>query len=188
MWLTGGVYHDWATFLERWSSGDSGDSGGIGGLPRVDPEELNAETLVRLAHRIVDAMTKRLQTWCDLLTRAIAAAPDEFSAGRALAQARTGLRSVRALADHPSLPAELRDRLQEMVDRQVVAAQQMLEDDLARMSAGSADPRLVESRRRTIRDNPLTAVFNDTAASHCRPADWFLDPAAPTHRRIIIDQ
>jgi hypothetical protein len=183
MWLTGGVYHDWAAFLERWASGDST---GIDRLPPVRPEELTADTLNRLAQRIADALGSRLRTWSDQLARAMAAGADEFSVGRALTQARAGLRSMRALAGHPALSAELREQLQEMVDRQVVAGQQMLEDDLDRLRAASADPRRVEARRRTLRENSLTAVLDEAAPWPVGPAEWLVDPAAPSRRRPII--
>jgi hypothetical protein len=183
MWLTGGVYHDWATFLDRWAGGDST---GIDRLPPVRPDDLNADTLARLVQRITGAVSMRLHAWSEQLARAMAAAGDEFSAGRALAQARTGLRAVRALADHPSLPVELREKLGEAIDRQVVAGQRMLEDDLDRRRTESADPRGIEARRRTIRDNALTAVLEDAQSRPADPPDWAIDPTAPTRRRPII--
>lgn len=188
MWLSGGTYHDWAGFLGRWATGDAT---GIELLPVVDPAELNPETLVRLTDRLTGALSTRLQDWADRLTRSMAAETDEFSVGRALAQARAGLHSIRALADHRALPEELRRRLVEIVDRQIRSTQVALEDDLDRFAARGVSSRIVEARRRTIRDNPLTAVLSQppgpAVESGPGSTEWMLDPAAPRHRRVILD-
>ncbi|HST86659.1 MAG TPA: hypothetical protein VLL08_33280 [Kineosporiaceae bacterium] len=203
MWLTGGTYHEWAVFLDRWTAGDAA---GIDDLPRVDPSELNAETLVRLTDRIFSALATRLQTWADRMTRAMAAESDEFSVGRALTQARQGLQAIRVLAAHPALPDDLRRQLSDLIDRQIEAAQDSLETDLSRLTSSGVPRRVVEARRRTIRDNRLTAVLADpgsgiTTATTAETAagttagttmaaggaDWLGDPTAPRRRRVILD-
>jgi hypothetical protein len=202
MWLTGGTYHAWAVFLDRWTVGDAA---GIDDLPRVDPSELNAETLVRLTDRIFSALATRLQTWADRMTRAMAAESDEFSVGRALTQARQGLQAIRALAAHPALPDDLRGQLSDLIDRQIEAAQDSLETDCGRLASSGVPARIVEARRRTIRDNRLTAVLADpssattagnsagsptgspTGSTAVGGADWLGDPTAPRRRRVILD-
>jgi hypothetical protein len=183
MWLTGGTYQSWAEFLERWAKGDDT---GFDRLPKVDPGELNAETLVRLADRLVTVMAARLQDWADRLTRAMAAESGEFGVARALTQARTGLRSVRRLAAHPGLPEDLRARLGEMVDRQIASSQDQLEADLTRMAAGGVSLRQIDARRRTVRENRLTAVLAEPAATGPEPARSN-DSAGSAGRQIIIN-
>lgn len=183
MWLSGGAYQAWATFLERWAQGDAA---GMDRLPVVDPEKLNAETMTRLANRLVDALSTRLQAWADSLTRALSAESDEFSVGRSLTQARVGLVAVRSLAGHPGLPEELRRQLLDIVDRVVESAQQQLEKDVDRLGQ-LAGYRQMEARRRTIRDNSLTAA-PDVAPDASAPAPdaWYVDPGVRTPRRIIV--
>lgn len=185
MWVRGGLYDEWAAFLERWAHGDDA---GAERLPVLDPTLLRADTLERLVQRITDAISARLQDWADRLVADLAAAGDEFSQGRALAQARTGLRAIRLLAQHPSLPADLRSRLLEMVDRQVASFQQSLEEQTSR-DAGFSNRSQIEARRRALRQNPLTAVLQDSAPEAAvRPQDdWFVDPTRRPTRRIVTD-
>lgn len=186
MWSTGGAYNDWAAFLDRWAAGETMDSTQ---LPVLEPADFAGDTWERLVRRLTDALSRRLQSWADGLSRAMAESTDEFSVGRALGQARSGLRSVRALAQHPGLPQDLRDRLVDLVDRQVRSAQQSLEEQVDRMrSSGVAAPH-VEARRRTIRDNPLTAATAEQPATSAAAAtgDWFVDPFATGRRRVILD-
>ena len=182
MWLRGGLYDEWARFLERWAEGDDA---GMGTLPDIDPALLQADTLDRLVRRIVDALSQRLQAWADALVRDLSSAGDEFSAGRALTQARAGLRNIRLLARHPGLPEPLRDRLLELVDGQVRSMQESLEDQLTR-SAGVNDRPAVEARRRALRENALIAVLAEPAApAGAERDDWFVDPALPPRRRVV---
>jgi hypothetical protein len=190
MWLRGGLYDEWASYLERWAQGNDA---GLDRLPVLDPALLRADTLDRLVRRITDAISARLQDWADRLVADLGAAGDEFSQGRALAQARTGLRNVRLLARHPALPADLRARLLEMVDRQVISFQQSLEEQTSR-DAGFGNRSQIEARRRALRQNPLTAVLHESAPDESAPAaapqardDWFVDPTRRPTRRIVTD-
>ncbi|GAA2244712.1 MULTISPECIES: hypothetical protein [Kitasatospora] len=178
----GGSYQAWADHLERWSKGEPVDGAG---LPPLAPADFPADTLERLQVRITDALDRRLQRWADALVAAMNAADDEFAAGRALAQARGGLHQARSLAAHPGLPAELRERLSGILDDTARRIQQDLENDLVRLAAQGADPRFVEARRRTLRDNPLTAVIAQTPPAD--PGGWSYDPTAVPRRRIITD-
>ncbi|MGH4020782.1 MAG: hypothetical protein ACRDT0_16465 [Pseudonocardiaceae bacterium] len=186
MWSGGGTYNGWATFLERWGAGEATDSTH---LPPLEPADFTGDTWERLVLRLTDAISRRLRSWADALTRAMAESTDEFTVGRALSQARSGLRAVRDLAQHPGLPQDLRDRLVDLVDRQVDSAQQSLEEQVDRMRSNGVDAQLVEARRRTIRDNPLTAVAATQQATSPAPTtgDWFVDPAGTGRRRVILD-
>ncbi|MER7673392.1 hypothetical protein ABTY61_33705 [Kitasatospora sp. NPDC096128] len=176
----GGAYHAWADFLERWSAGEPVDDTGLPALTRADFPE---DTWQRLGARIREALQQRLQAWADALVAAVNAADDEFAAGRALAQARTGLHRIRALAGHPQLPADLREKLTAIIDEQTRRAQQDLEHELERRASREQDQQAVDARRRTLRDNPLTAVI--TATPPADPGGWSYDPADGPRRRIV---
>lgn len=195
LWGGGGGYQLWADHLERWAAG--GDGGGVGGAefpapPALAPEDLPTDSWERLLDRITTAVNRRLQDWADALTAALSAAPDEFSAGRALAQSREGLRQIRALAAHPALPADFRTRLSATLDQRTRQLQQDIEADVDRLAALGEDPRLIEARRRTVRDNRLTAVLDEpplppgAAAVPTGPA-WAYDPAGGARRRVVRD-
>lgn len=186
MWSSGGTYNGWASFLQRWGAGEATDSTH---LPPLEPGDFTSDTWERLVLRLTDAISCRLQSWAEALSRAMAESTDEFTVGRVLSQARSGLRSIRDLAQHPSLPEDLRNRLVDLVDRQVVSAQQSFEEQVERMRSGHVDAQLVEARRRTIRDNPLTAVATTQQATSAAPTtgDWFVDPAGTGRRRVIVD-
>ena len=186
MWVRGGLYDEWAGFLDRWSHGDDA---GADRLPAVDPALLRADTLDRLVQRITDALSVRLQNWADRLVADLAAAGDEFSQGRALAQARIGLRNIRLLAQHPGLPADLRTRLLEMVDQRVVSCQQSLEEQTTR-DADLGNSSQIEARLRALRQNPLTAVMHEPTTPQAGPRprdDWFVDPTRRPTRRVVTD-
>lgn len=178
-WGHGGPYETWVDFLHRWSAEEETSPDA---LPPLVQEDFPGETWTRLAGHLGAALDTRLTTWANRLTEALLAAPDEFSAGRALAQARTGLGTVRAVAGHPGLPESTRTRFTELVDTQIADLQRQLERQLDELAASGTDPRWVEQRRRTFRDNPLTTV-RPTAA----------DPWARAHgqerprRRVVTD-
>ncbi|MCX4479056.1 hypothetical protein OOK44_21825 [Streptomyces cellulosae] len=184
-WGHGGPYETWVDCLRRWAAEENPR---LDILPRLAQEDFPAETWERFALHLGEALDTRLKAWADRLTEALLAAPDEFSAGRELAQARAGLLTVRAVAGHLGLPESLRSKFRELVDSQIKDLQQQLErrlDDLA--AANGSDPRWVEQRRRTLRDNALTATLMPSVPG---AAD---DPWARTHaadrprRRVITD-
>ncbi|MEU0753512.1 hypothetical protein [Streptomyces albogriseolus] len=184
-WGHGGLYETWVDSLRRWAAGENP---GLDTAPRLAQEDFPAETWNRFALHLGEALDTRLKAWADRLMEAVLAAPDEFSAGRELAQARAGLRTIRGVAGHPCLPEALRLKFCELVDSQIKDIQQQLErglDDLA--AANGSDPRWVEHRRRTLRDNALTATLRPSVSG---AAD---DPWARTHaadrprRRVITD-
>lgn len=192
-WGHGGPYETWVVFLRRWAAEEAVDPAA---LPALAEEHLPGDTWERLVRHLGDALDTRLRAWAERLTRALLAAADEFSAGRALAQARTGLQAVRAVAGHPRLPESTRTRLTELVDGQITDLQNQLERDLDRLAAQGADPRQVERRRRTLRDNPLTALLTEPPPAHGTGAPagaapvadpWAGDPAARPRRRVVPD-
>ncbi|RYJ24218.1 hypothetical protein CU044_5066 [Streptomyces sp. L-9-10] len=171
LWAHGGTYETWAAFLTEWAAGTDAAAGTEGasgvrsdgaGLPALRQEDFAADTWDRLRLRLTDALSARLQLCADALAGALREAADEFSVGRALAQARSGLHPVRALANHPGLPEDLRPQLLKMVDDATRSLQQDLERAVESMVSEGGDPRHVEARRRTLRDNPLTAVKRST--------------------------
>ncbi|MFD9269858.1 hypothetical protein ACFWB1_24940 [Streptomyces goshikiensis] len=193
LWGHGGAYQTWTEYLARWAEeGGAGTAAAAARLPRLRPEDYHHETWVRLVNQLTGAVGHRLQAWADSLTAALAeAAADEFAAGRALVQSRTGLDTVRALASHPSLPDDLRTQLRTLVDGQIENLQRQLEEQLTRAVRGGADPTWAEERRRTLRDNPLTTVAGAAGAGSAAPpapgGGWSYDPATPARRRVITD-
>ncbi|WP_329570760.1 hypothetical protein [Streptomyces sp. NBC_01361] len=185
-WGHGGPYETWVDFLRRWSAEEPADPAAVPALTRQDYE---TETWERLVEHFAAALDKRLQAWADRLVRAMAAADDEFTAGRELAQARAGLHTVRALAGHPGLPADLREQFTGLVDREIGELQAQLEQHLDRMAQNGADPRWTEQRRRTLRDNGLTAVSAQAAAPDTESAQdpWAGSPPDRPRRRIVLD-
>ncbi|MFE4371322.1 hypothetical protein ACFRMN_24370 [Streptomyces sp. NPDC056835] len=185
LWAHGGTYETWAAFLTDWAAG--GRSDGVG-LPALRQEDFATDTWERLRLRLTDALSARLQRCADALGAALGEAADEFSVGRALAQARSGLRPVRALATHPGLPEDLRPRLLKMVDDATRSLQQDLERAVETMVSEGGDPRRVEARRRTLRDNPLTAVTSAPppvpTGEPAATGGWSYDPTATGRRRV----
>ncbi|GAA3297286.1 hypothetical protein GCM10020295_29510 [Streptomyces cinereospinus] len=91
---------------------------------------------------------------------------------------------MRALAGHPGLPGTLRTRFTDLVDSQITDLQRQIERNLDHLAAANgADLRWIEGRRRTIRDNALTAASTPTA-----------DPWSQAHtgnrprRRVVPDR
>lgn len=181
MWGGGGLYDRWATFLDQWGTGAQVDPTG---LPKLVPEDFTPDGWVRLTNRLTSALEARLVGWADALSRAMGDARDEFTVARALAQARAGLRSVRAVAAHPSLPPDLSKRLLGLVDTQINSSQQALESSVDRMRREGATQTAVEARRRTIRDNSLV-VTTQEAPPAAGPA-WAAPATEPGRRRIVI--
>jgi hypothetical protein len=182
LWADRGPYQAWADYLERWAAG----AGDLTAPPALAPEDLPEDAWQRLLTRIDEAVSSRLQGWADALMAALSETPDEFSAGRALAQSRAGLRQVLLLLATPSLPADFRTRLADAVAKQVRRIQSDLEQELDRAAATGLDARWVEARRRTLRDNPLTAVLTAEPAAAQPPGPaWSYDPAGGGRRRVV---
>ncbi|MEI5103891.1 hypothetical protein RB200_42230 [Streptomyces sp. PmtG] len=198
-WGHGGPYHAWVDFLRRWAAEEDVRADV---LPALADDRFAGETWERLARHLTTALDLRLRAWGGRLTRALHTAADEFSYGRELAQARVGLRAIRAVAGHPGLPDGLRHGAAELVDRHIVALQEQLErgvDEAER--SGGIDARHAERRRRTLRDNPLTAATGPKAGAGPEagpgpapdqrpraPADpWGArDPTGPPPRRRVV--
>ncbi|GHI05315.1 hypothetical protein AQI88_23240 [Streptomyces cellostaticus] len=178
LWGDGGPYQTWVGFLRRWAALEPVDPATLPALPE---EQYDSDTWVRLTEHLTSALNTRLVAWAEHLVRALNEARDEFSYGRELAQARTGLHGIRALAAHPGLPESLRTALTELVDNQITQVQAQLEQNLDAETRRGTDPRLVERRRRTLRDNALTATFTVQQTQDT----WAYDPAAPPRRRIV---
>jgi hypothetical protein len=185
LWGGGGLYERWAAYLDAWAAGQPVDPAGP---PQLAADAFPGDTWQRLADRITEALSRRLRSWADALTRGVAEARDEFGVARALGHARWGLRTIRALAGHRGLPPDLRQRLLEVVDQQVRSAQQAIEDQIEAMRRGGADRTAVEARLRTVRLHTLTVVTGEEPADTPDAARaWTVDPA-PARRRVILDR
>lgn len=181
MWISSGHYQAWAAFLERWGQGEPLDPAT---LPPLGPEDFIGESWQRLADRLSGAISRRLQTWSDTLTRELGNAGDEFQAARALNHARWSLPPIRALAGAAALPEEIRTKLTDLVDNQIRTTQEQLDAQTDRLRRSGVPGPAVEARLRTIRENPLTT------ATGGRPATgdgWAIDPSRTPRRRIIVD-
>ncbi|MBV7699936.1 hypothetical protein [Streptomyces sp. TRM70350] len=181
-WGHGGPYETWVDFLHRWAAAEP--PAGPATLPPLSQDDFPGETWERFALHLGEALDKRLKSWDRHLAQALLAAPDEFSAGRALAQARAGLQEVRAVAGHPGLPETIRTRFTELVESQITDFQSQIERNLDNLAAtNGSDIRWIEQRRRTVRDNALTA----------QPTTPTADPWAQAHtgdrprRRVVTD-
>ena len=183
-------YQEWAEYLERWSEGGQVDSAALGPL---DEDAYAGDTWKRLTERFTGALSRRLELWEVSLNRALGAAADEVEFGRALQQSRAGLRAIRALAADERLPEHLRTGLTGTVDGAVNGTQEQLEESADRLRGTGDGNRRAEARRRTVRENPLTAVIDGSvvekaaAANAAEPptASAATDPFDTPRRRIL---
>lgn len=176
-WGGESTYQIWARTLEEWAVGRRTDPLQ---LPPLSADDLPADTWQRLLARIASAVDRRLQSGLDLMVREVNDAADEFSVGRALTRGRDVLRSVRSVITHASLPADFRGRMAILMDEHTQRLQEDLERGVQSLLADGADPQAVETRRRTLRDNPLTAVLSEPSAPP--PVGWY----EPTGGRRIV--
>jgi hypothetical protein len=183
MWGYGGAYSDWGDFLERWAVADRPLTDRP---PALDPEDFDGPTWTRLMTRIQDAVNTRLGRWGDALGRQLNEATDEFSWGRALTQARVGLRTLLGLASMTELPKEVRERLAAQLEGSIKATQKTLEDAAQRDLRGP-QARDAEMRLRQLRQNPLTGALSaDRVASDHPSFPAAAPPTASSGRRAII--
>jgi hypothetical protein len=179
MWVNGGAYQAWSTFLQQWADGAPADPAT---LPRLAPEDFAGDTWERLMNQITGALDKRLTGWSATLSRELSTATDEFAAARALNHARWGLPPIRALALEPGLTEDMRTQLIRLVDNQIRSAQEQIDKQIQRMRLSGLPAAAVEARLRTVRENPLTAVLGP---SHATGAGWDADPTVTPRRRVI---
>ncbi|MFC8230554.1 hypothetical protein [Streptomyces sp. NPDC057287] len=157
-WGDGGPYETWVGALRTWQRGEPVD---LAALPALEREQFTADTWARLTRHILTAVDVRLKDWARRFQQAFDQAPDEFSAGRELTQAREGLRAIRALAGHAGLPPDIRTPVGELCDRHIRSVQEQLEHSLTVAARDGGDPDRLDQRLRTVRDNALTAVVVD---------------------------
>jgi hypothetical protein len=179
MWVNGGAYQTWSTFLQHWADGTPADPAT---LPRLAPEDFAGDTWERLMNQVTGALDKRLTAWSATLSRELSTAADEFAAARALNHARWGLPPIRALASEPGLTEDMRTQLIGLVDNQIRSAQEQIDKQIQRMRLSGLPAAAVEARLRTVRENPLTAVLGP---SHATGAGWDADPTVTPRRRVI---
>ncbi|WP_372348842.1 hypothetical protein [Streptomyces sp. KL116D] len=185
-WGHGGPYELWVDGLRRWAADDGGDPVDVTALPPLVERDYPRETWQRITAHLAHAHHRRLQAWADRLVAAMSAADDEFTAGRELTHARAGLRALRSLATHPGLPEGLRAVMTDVLDKEIARTQAELERQLDAAARRGADPAWVEQRRRTLRDNGLTAVTADDAPPP-GPDPWAAPQPDRPRRRIVLD-
>lgn len=192
MWGDGGAYAVWVGYLKRWGADlRTADEP----LPALQQQDFAPETWVRLTNHIVDAVNGRLRAWTEAFVADVSSARSEFAYGRGLVSARTGLTSVLRLVDNPALPADLREQLRGQVERQVTSMQQSLEKEVAELERQGWSRAEAETRRRSVRDNPLTADLTAPPApaqpAAVLPPDapdpWAQDLTGRPRRRLVID-
>lgn len=177
-------YGRWVGFLRSWARQEAATED-ADRLPALQPSSLPTASWASLAVHLTEALSARLQSWNDALSRSMSHAHDEFSIALTLSQSRTGLYSLRFLAGHPHLPSELTERLLEQVDAQVRSVQQQLEEQVTRPSDRTTDPSRSQSLLRVLRENSLTAVLD--VPGPIRPArPWQATPATEAPRRRIV--
>lgn len=187
MWGYGGAYSDWGDFLERWAVADQPLAERP---PALHSEDFDGPTWTRLTTRIQDALNMKLGRWGEALRRQLNEATDEFSWGRALTQARVGLRTLLGLASMTELPIEVRERLRTQLEGSIRATQKTLEDAAQRDLRGP-QARDAEMRLRQLRQNPLTAALvpiHTDLVHPSRPAADATRSSGGRRRAIIIDQ
>lgn len=187
LWGDGGLYAAWCDYLDRWSTATRALDQHP---PPLRPEDFESSTWERLLTRIQDAVSSRLDRWSATLVRSTSAAADAFTFGRALIQAREGLRLILALTELEELPELLANELRKQIAQVITSAQQQLLDQAQRAErldvGGSSGAGLQLGQ---IRSNPLTAVLTERTLG----ADASPSPAqAPTPggrrgRTIIFD-
>jgi hypothetical protein len=180
MWINGGAYRAWSSFLQQFADGGPGDPAA---LPPLAPEDFAGDTWERLMNLTTTALDQRLIAWSETLSRELGVATDEFAAARALDHARWGLPPIRALAGAPGLPEAVRARLTELVDNQIRSVQEQIDRQVQRMRHSGVPAAAVEARLRTVRDNPLTAILGQ---AHATGGGWdSADPTTTPRRRVI---
>jgi hypothetical protein len=188
VWGDGGAYAAWTTYLQAWGTDlRTTDER----LPVLGRDDFAPETWVRLTNRIIDAINARLRAWTTAVSAEISTAGSEHAVGRALVSSRVGLASILRLADHPSLPDDLRGQLRKQVEEQIASIQQSLIDDAAGLQSQGWTRSAAEARQRTVRENPLLAVLNSPAASSATGAPaadpWAFDRTQRPRRHLVID-
>ncbi|MEU7796759.1 hypothetical protein ACGFKZ_27260 [Micromonospora tulbaghiae] len=177
MYATGGHYAAWAAFLENWAAGANPDPAA---LPAIADDDLHGDNWERFVLRLTDALSQRLQAGADLLSRELSGARDEFQAARAMHDARARLAPIRAVAGHPGLPGELRQRLVDVTEARVRSLQTSLEDQIVRLERTGTPRPAVEARLRTVRENAITTTPAAPGGG------WDIAPTHRPMRRVII--
>jgi hypothetical protein len=187
MWGDGGHYGAWADYLERWTESGQRPSERP---PALDRGDFDSATWARLMLRIQDALNTKLQRWSDALVRHMGEARDEFTWGRALSQAREGLRSIIGLGLLPELPEEIRDQLRKQIEGTISSTQQTLEDDAQRDLRGPY-ANDAEIRLRQLHANPLNTAISTANTIGSATEPLIPPPGLPgggRRRQIIIDR
>jgi hypothetical protein len=165
-----GSYAAWVTWLEAFGRGEDLPDRH---LQRVDGQ-LGPQMFERLLSHVNTAFRERQRRWNDVLVRDLRAlSPSSADAVTAIevmmTSARTRLASLRAFADHPAFPEDLRQLLRDALADTVRSAQTTLEDSTRRA------PFEVQSAvRRNTMTVPLTRPTGPT------------QPGPPPGRRVII--
>lgn len=176
VFATPGPYAAWTSWLEAFGRGEDLPSAH---LEPID-ERMGPHMQQRLLVQVAQAFHERQRRWSEALRREQRhLATDPAGAVTAIAamlrNARTLLRPLRELAEHPCFPAELRENLRTALEQTVRSAQRSLED-----SARHAPLELQSA----IRTNSLLPAL--TRPHPVAPTQKSVAPGPAPGRRVIL--
>lgn len=176
-------YESWVRALRAWATDPAHT---VLELPVLTESSLPPSAFHRLLGHLNEALSTAMTRWSSEFTVQWARATTEHDRERALVQMRTKLARRLQLADHPSLPAVIRDLLSESAATDIRNLQQEIEDNLLKSTANASSDRSVRERLlKTARANSLTAILEPNfpldALFHPEPA------APPADRRVALD-
>lgn len=150
-------YETWVLRLRAWSQNPYLS---LDDLPPLKSEDLPMNAWSRLVEHIVTAQHAVMQGFKDRFSKLVAQTRNDFEFSQALWESRRLLRHRVELANHPSLPVELRTPLQESCAEDIQRIQREVEEiliDAGRKTLGGST--LWAQRLLVVRQNPLTAVL-----------------------------
>ncbi|WP_338890583.1 hypothetical protein [Rhodococcus sovatensis] len=155
-------------------------------MPVLTESSLPPSAYQRLLGHLNEALSTAMTRWSSEFTVQWGRATTEHDRERAMVQMRTKLARRLQLADHPSLPAVIRDLLSESAATDIRNLQQEIEDNLLKSTANASSDRSVRERLlKTARANSLTAILEPNF-----PLDALFhpQPAAPAlERRVKLE-
>jgi hypothetical protein len=122
------AYELWARALRAWSLDPTTD---LSSLPVLDETSLPPATFQRLTVHLSIALQRFTDRWADTLTTRLRQTPTPFARAQVMIDAKRMLARRLLLAQHPGLPASLRQALWDGACSDVTAMQRQLEETVA---------------------------------------------------------